>query len=65
MPTTLRGAYTAVPSEGDYTVFRDAAVTHLREQYDSGISIISFDCISQHGRADVVAAINARGEAEN
>jgi hypothetical protein len=48
MPTTVRGAYTGVPSAQNYSVFRDAAVRHLTEQFDSGIC--SFDCISQHGR---------------
>jgi hypothetical protein len=63
MPTTLRGAYTGVPSAQDYSVFGGAAVKHLTEQYDSGIC--SFDCISQHGRANVVAAIYEAGGAEN
>jgi hypothetical protein len=63
MPTTLRGSYTGVPSAADYAVFRHAAVKHLREQYGSGIC--SFDCISQRGRADVVAAIYQAGEAVN
>jgi hypothetical protein len=63
MPTTLRGAYTGVPSAQDYSVFRDAAVSHLTEQFDSGIC--SFDCISQHGRADVVAAIYEADGTEN
>jgi hypothetical protein len=63
MPTTLRGSYTGVPSKNDYSVFRSAAVKHLKEQYESGIC--SFDCISQRGRADLVAAIYEADEAEN